>query len=181
MAISQHEYKEARDRAIEYFQRTSIVVTEEEKNNIEVADFGLGRLEEIGVELITYINTNRVCAKEVVLFPWQICPEHRHPSVGGRPGKQETFRCRWGEVYLYVEGQPIENLAARVPEDKIDQFTVWHEVILRPGDQITVEANQLHWFQGGPDGAVLSEFSTPSTDEFDEFTDPAIVRMPEIY
>jgi D-lyxose ketol-isomerase len=33
-------------------------------------------------------------------------------------------------------------------------------------------------FQGGPDGAVVSEFSTKSRDDLDIFTDPEISRMP---
>ena len=33
-----------------------------------------------------------------------------------------------------------------------------------------------HWFQAGPDGAVISEFSTRSTDETDVFTDKGIKR-----
>jgi D-lyxose ketol-isomerase len=57
---------------------------------------------------------------------------------------------------------------------------VWHEVVLQPGEQYTVAGNCLHWFQAGPEGAVLSEFSTPSTDENDIFTDPDVRRIPEI-
>ena len=38
----------------------------------------------------------------------------------------------------------------------------------------------LHWFQGGPNGAVVSEFSTRSTDETDVFTDKNIVRETKI-
>lgn len=41
-----------------------------------------------------YVNTDRVCAKEMVLFPHQACPEHRHIGMDGAPGKEETFRCR---------------------------------------------------------------------------------------
>jgi D-lyxose ketol-isomerase len=52
---------------------------------------------------------------------------------------------------------------------------IWHEVILRPGDQLTIQPNTLHWFQAGPDGAVVSEFATHSADELDVFTDPAIM------
>ena len=37
-----------------------------------------------------------------------------------------------------------------------------------------------HWFQSGPEGAVISEFSTKSTDETDVFTDKRIVRIPVI-
>jgi len=46
------------------------------------------------------------CDENRVLFPRQTCPEHRHPPVGNEPGKEETFRCRWGVVYLYVAGTP---------------------------------------------------------------------------
>ena len=54
--------------------------------------------------------------------------------------------------------------------------TVYHEVILNPGEQYTIMPETLHWFQAGPDGAIVSEFSTRSTDETDVFTDPKIER-----
>jgi len=180
MAITRTEYVEARDRAVEYFRKASIAIGEAEKDQIEVADFGLSTLDEIGVELVMYVNTERVCAKEVVLFPYQICPEHLHPTLGDLPGKEETFRCRWGAAYLYVEGPATPNPKARLPENRKDSFTVWHEIELKPGDQYLVMPDTLHWFQAGPEGAVVSEFSTPSTDEDDVFTDPDIKRIPEI-
>jgi D-lyxose ketol-isomerase len=121
-----------------------------------VADFGLGRLEEIGLQLVVYVNTERVCAKELVLFPEQVCPEHRHPPIGTDPGKEETFRCRLGTVHLHVAGRG--------------------EIVLSPGEQFTIQPDTLHWFQAGADGAVVSEFSTRSRDEFDVFSDPLIVR-----
>ena len=133
-----------------------IVLSPAEREAIEVADFGLGRLEEIGLQVVVYVNTERVCAKELVLFPRQTCPEHRHPPVDGRPGKEETFRCRRGTVHLHVEGE--------------------EELVLRPGDQHTILPDTLHWFQAGPEGAVVSEFSTESRDELDVFSDPQIVR-----
>jgi D-lyxose ketol-isomerase len=147
---------EARERAAAMLERAGIVLTPAERADIEVADFGLGRLEEIGLQLVVYVNTERVCAKELVLFPGQLCPEHRHPSVGGDPGKEETFRCRLGTVHLHVEGHA--------------------EIVLSPGEQFTIEPNTLHWFQAGGDGAVVSEFSTRSRDEYDVFSDPQIVR-----
>jgi D-lyxose ketol-isomerase len=147
---------EARERAAELLADAGIVLTAAERDEIEVADFGLGRLEEIGLQLVVYVNTDRVCAKELVLFPHQTCPEHRHPPVGADPGKEETFRCRRGSVVLHVEGQG--------------------EIVLEPGDQFTIEPDTLHWFQAGPEGAVVSEFSTRSRDELDVFSDPKIVR-----
>ena len=39
---------------------------------------------------------------------------------------------------------------------------------------------RLEAVPGGPEGAVVSEFSTRSTDEADIFTDPDIRRAPEV-
>lgn len=165
-------------RALEYYEKAHIVLTQEEKNNIEVADFGLGMAEQVGLQLLTYINTPRVCAKEMVLFPGQTCPEHRHVETEGMPGKEETFRCRYGEVHLYVDGQGArEDIAGALPPSPV---TVFHEIRLGPGEQYTILPGTKHWFQAGKSGAVISEFSTHSTDETDVFTDTAIVRMPEI-
>jgi len=177
MAITKAEYQAAVNRALEYLDKAGIVVPEEEKANLEVADFGLGQLETLGLEIVVYVNTERVCAKELVLFPHQTCPEHRHPNLGMVCGKEETFRCRYGEVYLYTSGMPTPNPKGKAPNE---YFTVWHEIILRPGEQYTLEPNTLHWFQAGPEGAVVSEFSTRSTDEADVFTDPRIQRAPEV-
>lgn len=165
--------QQAIERAMEYFRRAAIAVTPQEEARIEVADFGLNRLEETGLQLLTYVNTDRCCAKEMVLFPGQTCPEHRHPQVGELPGKEETFRCRWGKVYLYVEGEPTEPIHSTVPQGV---YTVFHEIQLNPGEQYTLYPNTKHWFQAGEEGAVISEFSTHSTDENDIFTDSEIVR-----
>ena len=133
-----------------------IVLTSSEQQAIEVADFGLDDLERSGLQIVVYVNTERVCAKELVMFPGQACPEHRHPPVGGEPGKEETFRVRRGSVRLWVDGDG--------------------EVVLGPGEQHTIPPDTLHWFQAGDEGAIVSEFSTRSRDECDVFTDPRVVR-----
>jgi len=133
-----------------------IVLTPAERGAIEVADFGLGDLERHGLQIVVYVNTDRVCAKELVLLPGQTCPEHRHPPVEGEPGKEETFRVRRGVVHLHLGEE---------------------EIVLRPGDQHTIPPDTLHWFQAGDEGAVVSEFSTRSRDETDVFTDPRIRRV----
>ena len=174
--LTRDELSAARDRAAVVLAEAGIVLTTAERADIEVADFGLSRLEEIGLEVVVYINTERVCAKEFVLFPRQTCPEHRHPRAGDSPGKEETFRCRTGVVYLYTEGEPTPNPACRPPASGGDAFTVWHQIALRPGEQHTIPPDTLHWFQAGDEGAVVSEFSTTSTDELDIFTDSRIGR-----
>ncbi len=176
--LTEVEAEKVRARTLEYFRRAGIVLTAEEARHIEIADLGLGELEQTGLELITYVNTDRVCAKELVLFPGQTCPEHRHPpSPATGPGKEETFRCRWGLVYLYVPGEPSPAPHAQPPAHRKAHYQVWHEVILHPGEQYTLLPNTPHWFQGGPDGAVVSEFSTHNDDSGDIFTDPDIKRV----
>jgi D-lyxose ketol-isomerase len=178
--MRREEVEKARTRAKEHLERAGIVLTPEEAANIEVADMGLGELETTGLELVVYVNTDRVCAKELVLFPGQTCPEHRHPPIDGEPGKEETFRCRQGMVYLYVEGEPTANPVARPPAGREPYYTVQHEIVLRPGEQHTIPPDTLHWFQAGPEGAIVSEFSTRSRDEYDIFTDPNIRRLPTV-
>lgn len=175
--MKRSEVNEARSRAIGMLEQAGIAITPEEAQQLEVADFGLGRLESEGLEIITYVNNDRYCAKELVLFPYQTCPEHKHPPVQGRPGKQETFRCRRGVVYLYVPGEPVASPKAKPPSEF---YTVFHEIVLRPGEQYTLLPETLHWFQAGPEGAIVSEFSSPSVDEADIFTDPNIKRLPVI-
>lgn len=174
------EVEKYQKEAIKYFEKAGIVITEEEKKNIEVSDFGLSNLEKTGLELITYVNTERCCAKEIVLLPHQTCPEHRHPPIEGEAGKEETFRCRYGTVYLYVEGEKTQNIGAIIPKGDEQYYTVFNEIILNPGDQYTLAPNTLHWFQAGSEGAVVSEFSTKSRDEADIFTDVNIKRITEI-
>mgnify|MGYP000878486072 CR=1 FL=1 len=171
---------QARIRALKMYERAHIVLTEEEKNRIETADFGLDDLENTGLEILTYINTDYYCAKEMVLFPYQTCPEHKHTNVGDRMGKQETFRCRYGTVYLYVEGESAEQPHSKPPSGSEKYYTVWHEIVLNAGEQYTIAPNTKHWFQADREGAVISEFSTTSFDEYDVFTDPRIKRIPEI-
>lgn len=178
--LTKEAFEKAQKRALQYFDKAGIVITPEEAKNIEVVEFNLNRLDEIGLEILVYVNTSRVCAKELVMFPHQICPEHRHPPVMDEAGKEETFRCRWGEVYLYVPGDPVVSPKAKVPKDKKDTFTVWHEIVLKPGEQYTLKPDVLHWFQAGSEGAVVSEFSTTSRDESDLFTDKEIERMTKI-
>ena len=174
--LRQTQVDHARARAAELLARAGVVITPAERAQIEVADFGLADLERSGLQLITYVNTDRYCAKELVLFPEQTCPEHRHPPVGREPGKMETFRCRWGAVHLYVEGPPNARSTARPPSGSEAYYTVFHELVLAAGDQYTIPPDTLHWFQAGAEGAVVSEFSSTSRDEFDVFTDPRIVR-----
>ena len=157
--ISQEEQRQARAYALEQLRAAGVVVRDDEADRIEVADFGLGELAGTGLLLLVYVNTDRYCAKELVMYPGQTCPEHRHPPFDGTPGKEETFRCRRGSVELVVAGE---------------------RTTLGPGDQQTIPPDTPHWFRAGPEGAVVTEFSSTSRDDLDVFTDPRIVRAPVV-
>jgi D-lyxose ketol-isomerase len=173
------QVQQARERAAAMIASASIVLTPAERAAIEIVDFGLDDFEHLGTEIVVYVNTERVCAKELVLFPHQTCAEHRHPPFDGTPGKEETFRVRSGVVYLHVEGgEPTPEPKAHPVREERGVYTSKREIVLLPGEQFTVLPNTKHWFQSGPDGAVVSEFSTRSRDELDIFTDPEINRMP---
>ena len=179
MSLNPETLRAARQHALDMLLDAGIAVTAKEREALDVADFALGDWEQTGLIELVYINTARYCAKELVLSSGQTCPEHRHPPVGSQEGKEETFRCRWGSVWLYVEGPPAANPACQAPSGSERYYTVWHEIALKPGDQYTIQPDSLHWFQAGPGGAVVSEFSTASLDETDVFTDPRITWTPQ--
>lgn len=179
--MEQEKKKAIQEKAFLLLQAAGMVITDREKENMEVADCGYGDIERLGLQAVVYENNERYCAKELILLPQQMFPEHRHPALGeGNPGKQETFRCRWGEVYLYVEGDPTPEPKASVPEKYKKFLTVWKEIVLEPGGQCTLGPDTKHWFQAGDSGAIVSEFSSTSLDEEDIFTDPNVRRVPVI-
>lgn len=179
--LSQNQIAQMQKQVTQTLVQVGIVLTPQEQAQIEVVDFGLSELERTGLQLVTYVNNERYCAKELIMIPRQTCPQHRHPPLDTtNPGKQETFRCRWGSVLLYVEGEPSKGVQARVPEGSEQHYTVRHEIELRPGEQYTLPPNVWHWFQAGDEGAVISEFSSPSHDEFDQFIDPRIHRFTKV-
>lgn len=160
-------------------EQAAIQLTAAEQQQIEIATFGLPDYPGSGLQLFTYINTPRYCAKELVLFPRQTCPEHRHPPFEGSPGKQETFRCRWGKVWLCVDDDslPLNDGSCQPPQGSEHWYTASHCILLQPGDQYTIAPDTCHWFQAGDHGAVVSEFSSESRDELDVFTDPRVKRL----
>ncbi len=119
-------------------EQAHIILTEAEKQHIEIAHFNLPDYPRSGLQLLTYCNSPLYCAKELVLFADQTCPEHRHPPYKDRPGKQETFRCRWGEVYLFVDDPALTlnqdaqgNPVCRPPQGDEEWYTCDRFILLR--------------------------------------------------
>jgi len=106
-------------------------------------------------------------------YPGSGIIEYRFPYI-------EDIENAMSTEYLYTDADPdarAEDISVPLPKTDVTVFT---ETILEPGQQYTLMPGTLHWFIAGPEGAVISEFSTHSTDETDVFTDPRIVRNPEI-
>jgi len=99
--LTKEQVRSYQKQAGEMFLNAGIYIRDKEVEQIEIADFNLDQFEQTGLGVLVYVNTDRCCAKELAMWPRQTCPQHRHPSAGDRLGKEETFRCRWGTVYLY--------------------------------------------------------------------------------
>lgn len=115
--MTRSAYENAKQRALALYDAAHMVLTEKEKDGMEIVDFGLNDFAQTGLTIVTYVNTEKCCAKEMVLLTNQTCPEHRHAPVEGTDytGKEETFRCRFGTVYLYVEGAPSRRAQGERP------------------------------------------------------------------
>jgi D-lyxose ketol-isomerase len=136
--MREDEKKRIKIKALKYFKEAAIVLSSQEKENMEITDLGLNDFERTGIVLVVYVNNSRYCAKEI---------------------------------------EKTENPKTHPPAGDEKYYSVYHEIILLPGDQYTIDKNTLHWFQAGGEGAVISEFSSPSDDKSDIFTDLRIKRV----
>lgn len=177
--ITRKEHDAAQKRAADLIRMAGIRISAQEARKIEVVDFGLSRLEKEGVQVLTLVQTERISVKVLALFPFQTEPEHWHPPVGKDPGKEETIRVIDGTVYFYVDG-PDTMRKGFIPKGQEACYTLKHEIILKPSEQITLEPGKKHWFQALDQGAVMFSFSTIARDVLDQFTDPKIVRTTQI-
>ncbi|KPJ78470.1 MAG: hypothetical protein AMJ54_03750 [Deltaproteobacteria bacterium SG8_13] len=177
--ITRRQQNAARKKAAEMIRAAGVRITDTEAAGIEVVDFGLSHLEKEGVQVLTLVQTERISIKVLVLFADQSEPEHWHPPVGEDPGKEETVRVVSGTVYFYIPGENTFNRGFIVA-GKEDCYTMRNEIVMKPGDQITLQPGEKHWFQAHSEGAVMYSFSTIARDALDQFTDPGIERITKI-
>ena len=177
--ITVQEFESVRAVAAALIKDAGIHITPEEEAAIDVADFGLSQQEVEGIQILTLFSTARISAKILVLLPNQTEPEHWHPPVDDDPGKEEIIRAVWGDLRFYVPGEDTMRHGF-IPEGKDLVYTMRHEIIMRPGQQLHLAPGTKHWFQAGAAGAVMYSFSTCVRDGFDRFTDPEIVRETKV-
>lgn len=179
MTITRTEHDLAQARAAEHIRHAGIPLSDAEAGSIEVADFGLGHLDREGAQILTLVQTDRISVKVLVLFAHQTEPEHWHPPVGDDAGKEETVRVVSGTLHFFREGEGVV-VGGVIPEGKEDVYTCRREVVLHPGDQITLPPGEKHWFQARAEPVVMYSFSTVARDTLDGFTDPAVERATSV-
>lgn len=177
--ITRKEHDAAREWAWQAAQRAGLVLKHAERERIEVADFGLSRLAEVGAQILTLEANDWVSIKVLILSPWQLEPQHRHPPSldGTYPGKTEVLRGQWGTLYHYEDGPSAASPQARPADVDRPYLTVWRETVIGPANQLVLQPNSWHWFQAGSEGAVVWTISSKVTDNADQWQDPRIVRQ----
>ena len=173
--ITVKELTKARNEAAKMLAEAGVVVSEKEIEAMDVADFGLSSLRTEGAQILSLIETDKIAARVIVLFPGQTEPEHWHMGIGDYEGKQESLRIISGELYLYLAGENSMSLG-KAPAGKEEYYSARNEIVMLPTDTITIPTGAKHWFQAGENGAVFYTISTLATDSMDPFTDPNVVR-----
>lgn len=177
--ITRSECEAAKKRAGAMIREAGIGITDKEISEISVVDLGLSDLENEGVQVATFFNTSRICMKIIALWPNQTEPEHWHPTVGDDPGKEEVCRVIKGECRFYVAGEDTMK-EGFIPKGKDSVYTLRHEIVCKPTDQVWFKPGEKHWFQAGPEGCVMYCISSCARDLLDQFTDPEIDRDTKI-
>jgi D-lyxose ketol-isomerase len=103
-------------------------------------------------------------------------------------GKSETFKMVYGDAVLFSDKAVVLTKAQgkdRIPASfkkriaeirKEKAVTTKKMIYMGPGSEVLLPKGTLHALLAGKKGAVFLEFSTPTLDEADIFTDKKIIR-----
>lgn len=158
----------------------------------DVTDYGMGRFEELGLALITLRNGSlknpkyrkTYAEKIMMLMEGQVSPMHFHWSkmedIINRGGNDVRFK-------LYNANRETEGLADTDVEISKDgcrlTLPAGGEVLLRPGESLTLEPYCYHQFsipKNGKGPALIGEVSLCNDDNTDNrFWEP-LGRFPAI-
>jgi len=116
--------------------------------------------------------------------------DHSDDVVTVFPGKSETFKTIYGDGILFADTAEVlyappgihpdvvpDELLPMIGKIRKEQvLTTERMIYMTPGVNVLLSKNTRHAFLGGLNGCVYLEFSTPSMDEADRFTDPRVIR-----
>ena len=156
----------------------------------DITDFGLGDFNKWGLVLANVDDEREYCQKLMWAAAGQRTPRHHHGS------KKENIRCLSGNLHIELfgfetAGEEVEIdweefvISEHVIKVKINgemvERDVREELVLGPGDVITLPQGLDHEFWGGEDGAVVQEVSMGNDDTDDNyFEDEEVGRFSEI-
>lgn len=106
------------------------------------------------------------------------------------PGKSETFKAICGDGVLFADTARVLHAPPGVNPDRIPDelrplvekaraeqvITTRRMIYMTKGMNVLLSKNTRHAFLGGLNGCVYLEFSTPSMDEADRFSDKRVIR-----
>lgn len=106
------------------------------------------------------------------------------------PGKSETFKAIYGDGVLFADTALVVYCPPGVNPDLIPSellpmvgkvrkeqvITTRRMIYMTQGMNVLLSKNTKHAFMAGQHGCVYLEFSTPSMDEADRFTDTKVIR-----
>ncbi|MDK2857441.1 MAG: D-lyxose ketol-isomerase [Verrucomicrobiota bacterium] len=106
------------------------------------------------------------------------------------PGKSETFKAIYGDGVLFADTAQVVYTPPGINPDQIPEkllplteevrneqaITTKRMIYLTQGMNVLLPKNTRHAFLGGLNGCVYLEFSTPSMDEADRYTDKRVIR-----
>jgi D-lyxose ketol-isomerase len=106
------------------------------------------------------------------------------------PGKSETFKAICGDGVLFADTAQVVYAPPGINPDAIPEellpmiatvreeqaITTKRMIYMTKGMNVLLAKNTRHAFLGGLNGCVYLEFSTPSMDEADRFTDKRVIR-----
>ena len=138
-----------------------------------VTDFGLGDFENVGMGGIFWVNNaeQRYFAHAIYLLPGQMIPEHAHVATT-YPAKHESWMVEKGWAYNFSEvGDETPNAPA-IPAThgpiKSKNF-----VVQKVGEVLPLKAlTTFHFLMAGPEGAIVSEWSTYHDNAGLRFSNP---------
>lgn len=165
------------EQGMELLRKADFPLTDADRAELAVNDFGLGDLRNEGMVFGDLLRTDIVRFTVLILLPGQTLPEHLHPPYDDEAGKEESLRCLWGETRIYIPGEE-NNPNIRIPDGKDAWYTSRHEIVLHPGEQYSVQPNVAHWFQGGPEGTVFLTIQNRVNEDHNIFTDPKSTGCP---
>lgn len=148
------------------------------RQDLWVSDYGLGEYARVGLAAIILLNDEegQYLGLDIFLLPDQMLAEHYHLATAKCPAKLEGWIVRNGISYVYGEGEPTQPIHAVIPESQQAHVTVYHEVVLQPGEATRLNRREArHWQFAGPEGAIISEVGSFHDGDAVRHTCPQLV------